>query len=133
MAGALVIRPANGLCNRIGVLASFAALARRCDRDLQVCWTEGRGWSDEDLADLFENAFVRMSADRFEDVCADALCLHAQVAVGGGGGVNQTWWDSGAPAFEGVFDVASYPVVAYEGFRRCQDLISPERRRRLLP
>jgi SAM-dependent methyltransferase len=91
MPGALVIRPSLGLCNRLGVVSSFAALARR------------------------------------------SMCLHEQVSVAGVGGLNQVWRESGGPGFAGVFDVPSHPVVTYEGFRRCQDLLTPERRRRLLP
>lgn len=128
----IMVRPTNGLCNRLRVVSSFAALARRSNRELRVCWTTGRGWSDEDLEDLFENRFARISADEFEHACEDALCLHDLVAVDGVGGLSQTWSDADVRGLGAVFDTSSHSVVTYWGFRPCQELLAPEHRRRML-
>jgi hypothetical protein len=132
LAAEIVIRPAGGLCNRLSVVSSCAVLARRCDRELKVCWTPGPGWSDEDLDDLFENRFSRVSVAEFEHKLETALCLHDTVRVEGIGGLSQVWRSAGEPGFAAVFDDRTYPVVAYHSFRRCQDLLAPEVRRRLL-
>ena len=129
----IVVRPTNGLCNRLCVVSSFAALARRCNRELHVCWTASPGWSDEDLEDLFENRFPRFSADDFEQACANALCLHPKQTVTGIGGLNEAWKYADGLGLAAVFDSSSHPVVTYWGFRPCQDLLAPEDRRRLLP
>jgi hypothetical protein len=133
MPGTIVVRPTNGLCNRLRVVSSFSALARRCNRELRVCWTAGRGWSDEDLEDLFENQFARFSADDFEQACADGLCLHDEVTVAGVGGLSEAWKYADRLGLAAVFDTSSHPVVTYWGFRPCQDLLAPEDRRRVLP
>jgi hypothetical protein len=133
MPGKLVIRPLNGLCNRLGVVSSFAVLARRSGRQLNVCWTASPGWSDEKLEDLFDNRFVHASEGEFAFSNAVGVRLHEQFRVRGVGGVNEVWSASAAEAFAAVFDAAAHPVIAYQGFRRCQDVIPPESRRRLLP
>ena len=133
MPGKLVIRPINGLCNRLGVVSSFAVLARRSGRQLTVCWTTSRGWSDEKLEDLFENGFVYASEGEFAFSNAVGVRLHEQLGVRGVGGVDEVWSASAGEAFAAVFDAAAHPVIAYHGYRRCQDLIPPESRRRLLP
>jgi hypothetical protein len=133
MAGTLVICPSNGLCNRLGVVSSFAVLARRSGRQLQVCWTTSRGWSDEKLEDLFESRFMQLSEAGFSFFNAFGVRLHEQLRGRGVGGVDRVWSASGDEAFAAVFDPGAHPVIAYLGYRRCQDLIPPESRRRLLP
>lgn len=133
MPGKLAIRPTNGLCNRLGVVSSFAVLARRSGRQLQVCWTTSRGWSDEKLEDLFDNSFTQLSEAGFGFSKAFGVCLHEQLGGRGVAGVDQVWRAAGGEAFAAVFDPGAHPVIAYQGYRRCQDLIPPESRRRLLP
>jgi hypothetical protein len=133
MAGKLVIRPTGGLCNRLGVVSSFAVLARRSGRQLQVCWTTSPGWSNEKLEDLFDNRFMQESEAGFAFFNAFGVRLNEQLGSRGVGGVDQVWRASGGEAFAAVFDPDAHPVIAYQGYRRCQDLIPPESRRRLLP
>jgi hypothetical protein len=133
MPGAIVVRPVNGLCNRLTVVSSFAALARRCNRELYLCWAASPGWSDEDMEDLFENRFSRLSAEDFEQASTTALCLHRQVTVTGVGGLSEAWKSVNGLGLDAVFDSSAYPVVSYRGFRPCQDLLAPSDRRRLLP
>jgi hypothetical protein len=131
MPGTIVVRPIYGLCNRLRAVSSFAALARRSNRELHVCWTPGPGWSDEDLEDLFEHRFPRFSKDDFEQACADALCLHGELPVGDVAGL--AWKHVDGCDLAAVFDTASHPVVTYWGYRGCQDLLAPEDRSRVLP
>ena len=133
MPGTLVVRPSGGLCNRLRVLSSFTALARRCNRELRMCWTPGPGWSDEELEDLFENRFAHVTEAEFDQLSADALRLHDEVTVAGIGGVNQTWTYAGNCGLAAVFDPAASPVVSYSGFRAAHELLAPEDRRRVLP
>ena len=107
----LVVRPTNGLCNWLGVLASFTVLARRSDRRLIVCWTSGPGWSDEDLDDLFESRVDRVQLADSADMTPGALCLHELMTVDGFDGVNRTWGPANRNALAAVFDVRSHPVV----------------------
>ena len=129
----LVVRPTNGLCNRLGVLTSFTVLARRSNRQLRVCWTGGPGWSDEDLDDLFENAVDRLGVAEFANLARGALRLDELMTLDGVDGLNRTWGPANRHALAAVFDTRSNPVVVYDGGRRCQDLLAPEHRRRLLP
>src|SRR5947209_17982681 len=115
MPGTLLVRPTNGLCNRLRVLSSFAALARRCDRELRVCWAPSSGWSDEQLEDLFENRFAHVTEAEFDQLSADALRLHDAVTVTGVGGANETWTYAGNGGLAAVFDSAAPTVVSYRG------------------
>jgi hypothetical protein len=133
MPGTLLVRPRNGLCNRLRVLSSFAALARRCHRELRVCWAPSPGWSDEQLEDLFENRFAHVTEAEFDQLSADALCLHDAVTVAGVGGANETWTYAGNGGLAAVFDSAAPPLVSYRGFRPAHELLAPEDRRRVLP
>jgi hypothetical protein len=133
MPGTLLVRPIYGLCNRLRVLSSFAALARRSNRELYVCWAASAGWSDEDLEDLFENRFARIGTEEFEQACADAVCLYDEPAVGGIGAPSEAWECADGRALAAVLDSSSQPVVAYWGFRTCQALMGPEDRPRVLP
>jgi hypothetical protein len=133
MSGTLVVRPIYGLCNRLRVVSSFAALARRCNRELYVCWAASEGWSDEDLEDLFENRFARVSVDEFEQAWAEGLCLNAELSVTGIDGRSRRQKYAERRQFAAVFDSASHPVVTYRGCHPCQGLLAPDDRRRLLP
>jgi hypothetical protein len=133
MPGVILIQPAQGLCNRLGVISSFAALARRCDRELYVNWTPGPGWSEEDPYDLFENRFARVSAEDFELARAEGLCLDREMAVDWTSELRPAWKDSDGASLAAVFDVRTHPVITYRGPLRCQWLVPPRTRRRLLP
>ncbi len=133
MPGVIMVRPTEGLCNRLGVISSFAALARRCDRELYVSWTAGRGWSDEDSYDLFENRFARVSAEDFELARAEGLCLDRELAVDWAPDLRPAWKDPEGARLAAVFDSRTHPVITYQGPLRCQWLVPPGARRRLLP
>ena len=131
--GRLVLKPSRGLCNRLQTISSFDLLARRTGRELEVCWAGSQGWSDEDLNDLFENVFPRVSEPDFNTLSEQGLAIHEVLTVAGIGGRNQTWtWLSGT-RFEDVFDASTYPVVTFDGFARVDELLPPERRKRVLP
>src|SRR5690349_7858299 len=92
----LVLKPSRELCNRLQTLSSFDILARRSGRELEVCWASSQGWSDEDLNDLFENAFPRVSESDFSRLSEQGLAIHEVLTVAGIGGRNQTWtWANG--------------------------------------
>jgi hypothetical protein len=121
-----------GLANRLRVLCSFAALARRCGRELYICWTAGEGWSDEDVEDLFENRFPRCSEALFERERERGVCLDAQVTVLGVGGRRRKWRYADGAGVAVAFS-PSHPVITYRGCLACDELLAPEDRRRLLP
>lgn len=133
MQGRILVRPTSGLCNRLNVVSSFAALAKRSDRTLELCWSASPGWSDEDLGELFENGFSRVSQETFDAANVEALRLDGEVTVSGTGGLNEDLRYGDGPGFAAVFDSVAYPVVTYSGHRPCQDLLPPKERRRLLP
>jgi hypothetical protein len=127
------VRPELGLCNRLGVISSFAALARRSHREFSLCWSSGPGWSDEDLSDLFDNQVARVTEEEYAQACGEGLRLESQVTITGIGGLSEDWIYADGPGLAAVFDAARYPVITYSGFRRCQDLLAFEDRRHLLP
>jgi hypothetical protein len=133
MGGRIVVQPTFGLCNRLLVVSSFAVLARRTRRELEVCWTTGEGWSNEDLSDLFENHFPRVSVQQFERDSTEGLALDAQVTVTGTGGLDEDWRYSDGPGLTALFDLLAYPVVTYRGYRPGHALLAPEDRHRVLP
>jgi hypothetical protein len=128
----LIIRPQQGLANRMRVITSFQILARCSGRVFELCWAPGDGWSDEDLNMLFENDFPRVSLDEFEKYCQNGLALH-QVARIVGRWKKRTWeWREGSGMHQ-VFDLEAFPIVAYSGQVRCDRLVDPATRARLFP
>ena len=51
----IYIKVQNGLANRIRVLDSFYNFSHNYNKELFVCWDEGKGWGKEHFLDLFEN------------------------------------------------------------------------------
>ena len=128
----LIIRPRGGLGNRMRVITSFQLLARRSGRSFELCWEPSRGWSNEDLGDLFENDFPRVSLDEFERCCQDALDLHSAVRILGHFS-ERTWkWREGSGMYQ-VFDLEAFPIVTYSGQLKCDALVDPDTRAQLFP
>ena len=117
----VAVRPTGGLCNRLRVISSFQVLARHTGRELGVCWGPGKGFSDEDLSELFENDFVRIDDAEFDQLCEDALCLHDAIVTGWGG--ERTWRGDPAAGMGGVLDPTVAPVVAYHGLHALDALV----------
>jgi hypothetical protein len=130
----LIVRPTQGLANRMRVISSFRILARYSGRVFELCWAPSNGWSDEDLSELFENDFPRVSLDEFDGYCQNGLAIHkARRIVGRDDGGNRMWeWREGSCMHQ-VFDLETFPVVTYSGQARCYTLADPATRARLLP
>lgn len=128
--GVVAVRPTGGLCNRLRVISSFQLLARYTGRELRLCWAPSNGFSDEDLAELFENEFARIDESEFERLGSDALCLHEAIEISRVGH-DRTWkWVSGA-GMAAVLDTTVQPVVAYQGLLRLDRLVGPAAAARL--
>lgn len=130
----LIVRPQQGLANRMRVITSFQILARYSGRVFELCWAPSNGWSNEDLNELFENESPRVSVDEFERYCQDGLALHkARRVVGRDEKQKKTWeWREGSGMHQ-VFDLEAFPVVTYSGNAMCYTLFDPGTRARLLP
>ena len=129
----LIVRPRSGLANRMRVITSFQILARCSGRAFELCWAPSNGWSDEDLNILFENGFPRVPLDEFERYCQDGLALHNAGRIVGRGKARTWWkWHEGLGMHQ-VFDLEAFPVVTYFGGHRCDNLVDPATRARLLP
>jgi Glycosyltransferase family 28 C-terminal domain len=120
----IVVEPELGLGNRLRVISSFMALAQRVGRPFALSWAPSRGWSDEDLDDLFENSIARVTPADFEDLCADGLRLHEVVELEM---LSDEWtcrWVDGV-SFPDVFDQEKYPIITYRGFQSLRQLVPP--------
>jgi hypothetical protein len=130
----LIVRPQQGMANRMRAITSFQILARYSGRVFELCWAPSNGWSNEDMSVLFENDYPRVSVDEFEKYCQDGLALHkARRIVGRDDRGKQTWeWRDGSGMHQ-VFDLEAFPVVTYKGNAMCYTLFDPATRARLLP
>ena len=130
----LIVRPQQGLANRMRVISSFRILARYSGRVFELCWAPSNGWSDEDLSELFENGFPRVSPDEFAEYCHNGLAIHkARQVAGRDDRGTQMWkWRAGS-GMHRVFDLENFPVVTYSGQARCDRLVDHATRARLLP
>jgi hypothetical protein len=113
----LIVRPQQGLANRMRVITSFQILARRSGRVFELCWTSSNGWSNEDLNMLFENSFPRVSLDEFERYCQNGLALHKARRIVDHGNERAWKWREGSGMHQ-VFDLEAFPVVTYAGSHR---------------
>jgi hypothetical protein len=129
----LIVRPRAGLANRMRVITSFQILARCSGRLFELCWAPSNGWSDEDLNVLFENGFPRVPLDEFERYCQNGLALHKAVRRTVGRANERTWKGREGSGMDQVFDLETFPVVTYTGDARCDRLVDPATRARLLP
>jgi hypothetical protein len=116
------------------VITSFRILARYSGRVFELCWAPSNGWSNEDLGDLFENDFPRVSLGEFEKYGQNGLALHeARRIVDRDDRGKQTWeWREGSGMHQ-VFDLETFPVVTYSGNAMCYTLADPATQARLLP
>jgi hypothetical protein len=129
----LIVRPRGGLGNRMEVITSFQLLARYSGRVFELCWAPSSGFSDEDLDDLFENDFPRVSLDEFERYSHDGLHLHDAVVRKVGPANERTWeWREGKGIHQ-VFDLEAFPVVTYTGNHPWERLVDPATWTRLFP
>jgi hypothetical protein len=130
----LIVRPTQGLANRMRVISSFRILARYSGRVFELCWAPSNGWSDEDLSELFENDRPRVSLDEFDGYCQNGLAIHkARRMVGRDEEQKKMWeWREGSGMHQ-VFDLEAFPVVTYSGQARCYTLADPATGARLLP
>jgi hypothetical protein len=130
----LIVRPKQGLANRLRVISSFQILARYSGRIFELCWAPSNGWSNEDLSELFENDFSRVPLDEFERHCRNGLALHeARRIVGRDDRGKQTWeWREGSGMHQ-VFDLETFPIVTYSGQARSDTLVDRDSWARLLP
>ncbi|MGH9050662.1 MAG: hypothetical protein ACRDY4_13110 [Acidimicrobiia bacterium] len=119
----VAVRPTGGLCNRLRVISSFQVLARYTGRELRVCWGPSIGFSAEDLSELFDNQFARLSESEFEQLCADALCLHDVITPGWEG--ERVWQGDPVAGVREVLDANARPMVAYEGVFAVDGLVGP--------
>ena len=76
----LVVRPRQGLANRMLGLASAMAAARLLRLRLAVYWVPGEGFSEEGFAELFANDL---------DLCDDS---RYEAALGGGAPIGSQWF-----------------------------------------
>jgi hypothetical protein len=114
------------------VITSFRILAGYLGRGFELCWAPSNGWSDEDLGDLFENDFPRVTLDEFERYSHDGLNLHNAGGILGCSN-ERTWeWREGSEMHQ-VFALAAFPVVTYSGYKRGDGLVDPATRARLFP
>ena len=128
----LIVRPRGGLGNRMRMITSFQMLASYSGRVFELCWAPSAGWSEEDLGDLFENDFPRVSLDEFERYSQDGLDLHNAVQILGHSN-ERTWeWREGSGMHQ-VFDLAAFPLVTYSGHKQWEWLVDPATRARLSP
>lgn len=128
--GVVAVRPTGGLCNRLRVISSFQLLARYTGRELRLCWAPSNGFSDEDLAELFENEFARIDESEFDRLSDDALCLQDVVEISGTG-PDRTWHWSAGTRMAAVLDATVRPSVAYRGALRLDGLVGPAARAQL--
>ena len=130
----LIVRPRQGLANRMRVITSFQILARCSGRVFELCWALSNGWSNEDLSELFENDFPRVSVNEFERYCRKGLALHEAIRIVGRDdrGNRTREWREGSGMHQ-VFDLEAFPVVTYSGHSMCYTLVDPATRARLLP
>ena len=128
----LIVRPRSGLANRMRVITSFQILARYLGRGFELCWAPSNGWSDEDLGDLFENDFPRVSLEEFERYSDDGLDLHNAGRIVGHSNERRWEWREGSEMHQ-VFDLEAFPIVTYSGYKRCNGFIDPATRARLRP
>jgi hypothetical protein len=119
--GLIAVRPIGGLCNRLRVISSFQVLARDTGRELGVCWVPSKGFSDEDLSELFENDLVRIENAEFDELCADGLCLHEAISAGWGG--ERTWRGDPTAGMGEILDRTATPLVTYHGVHALDGLV----------
>jgi hypothetical protein len=74
-----------------------------------------------------------VSAADFELARAEGLCLDRELPVAWAPDLQAAWKDSGGAGFAAVFDSGTHPVITYQGPLRCQWLVPPLARRRVLP
>lgn len=67
---ALVVRPINGIGNRMRAIASADAFARRHGLALSLCWEPSHGFSDVAFEDLFANRIPRLAPADVEALAA---------------------------------------------------------------
>jgi hypothetical protein len=127
----IVVQPELGLGNRLRVIASFQALAKRTGRPFALSWVPGTGWSDEDLDDLFENNCSRVTSKMFDRLCRDSLRLHRVVRLKSVPN-EECEWMAGADFFD-LFDQDKHPVISYRGCQRLDYLVPRARFNRLFP
>jgi hypothetical protein len=130
----LIVRPTQGLANRLRAISSFQILARYSGRIFELCWAPSNGWSNEDLSALLENDLCRVSIKEFERHCRNGLALHEACRILGRDDRGKpTWeWREGSGMHQ-VFELENFPVVAYSGQARCDTLVDRTTRARLLP
>jgi hypothetical protein len=129
----LVVRPTEGLGNRIRVVSSFQVLAARSGRDLKVRWGPGSGWSGESFGELFANGIDEVDPDAYESLRRGSLSLSDLVSISGVGGSDGRGRWTPTISFASVFDVAAHPVVSYSGYQRCDWLLPAPMRPVVLP
>ena len=91
-------------------------------RRFAVSWAPSRGWSDEDLGDLFDTSYDRVAPEDFERMSTDSLRLHEVVELEPDVYSQSCRWVDAS--FDDVFDLEKWRFVTYRG---CQPL------RRLVP
>jgi len=106
------VKPTLGLCNRLRALASFDALATKTKRRFQVCWEPSNGWSDEHFNDLFENRYIFISNDEFEEISQRALHLNDKIKLSPKD-PNRYNFKKFKP--RQLFKTMKFPEVSYEG------------------
>jgi len=77
----LIVKPKNGLANRIIAVMSAMAFAKLTNRDFYICWTPSNGWSKDSLSDFFENEFNYISLEEFNNISKNSLNLFNDIAI----------------------------------------------------
>ena len=127
----VVVRPANGLGNRLRALVSCRILAETLGREFALCWGPGPGWSTEDLAALFEYDPPRIPLAGFRALEVRALRLYHPMFIGPG---TLTRAPPGhALDLEHIDDPARVPFITYHGGDSVANFFSREQRERLMP
>lgn len=90
------------------------------------------GWSEEDLADLFENDFPRIDPTEFDELRVESLRLDEAVRLGQSPEEPRCEWVFGVQVVD-LFDREQYPIVTYKGCQAFDRLVTRTMRDALFP
>jgi len=72
----IALKVINGLGNRLRAYAFYAALAKKLNRKLLLCWEPGVGFDDTTFHDLFTNTVHLINGKEFSDIQNNSINLN---------------------------------------------------------
>lgn len=81
----LLIRPVNGLCNRLRTLLSFGVLGEILGKRVYVYWEKGFEFSNEKFSDLFQNGVRCVSSQKYRVLRDKSFKLDRHLVLPGKG------------------------------------------------